>query len=79
MSASFGGTHHRDDTPTDPPLAAKPDLSMFVPALIPHRTHSRPSAARAGVSQRQAHAAVGTNRQAVRVCNAAASIGAAVG
>lgn len=78
MSASFGGNHHRDDTPADPPLAAKPDLSMFVPALIPHRTHRRLSAARVGVSQCQAHAPVGTNRQAAPICNAAAPAGAAV-
>lgn len=79
MSASFGGSHRRDDTPTDPPLATQPDLPMFVPALNPHRTHRRPSAAAAGVSQRHAHALVGTNRQAAPICSAAAPAGAAVG
>lgn len=78
MSASFSGTHHRDDTPADPPFAAKPDLSMFVPALMAHCTHRRLSAAGAGVTQRHAHAPVGAKHQAACVCSAAAPTGATV-
>jgi hypothetical protein len=51
---------------------------MFVPALSSHRTLRPLSVAGAGVSQRHAHAPVGTNRQAAPICNAAAPTGAAV-